>query len=335
MPKPSKSALSLSVLTAGQLRAEHGANFGDAVSIAEDLMLDDVYGLVGNPTPARLSLLPDGPDLRVAQDSPTGTPGATVCVDSCLTLMSPDGRTTEVVLLVEIDAQGHLNGLFVLPLAQLQPKTGYRLVGIDTENARAHLARIACVSFTQGTRITLATGEQRRVEDLRPGDLVLTRDDGPQEIRWIGHSTTRAVGEFAPIRITAGTLFNMGDLIVSPEHRLFLYQRSDELGIGRSELLVRARHLVNGSNITQLDGGFVDYFQILFDTHQIIYAEGIAVETLLLDDRTRPAVPPEVAQSLLQRGARHGSGLHDDLEVSEKQMTQHGMVNLLRRATSG
>ena len=42
------------------------------------------------------------------------------------------------------------------------------------------------------------------------------------------------------------------------------------------------------------DGGFVDYFQLLFDEHQIIYAEGIAAESLLIDPRTLAAVPEDV-----------------------------------------
>ena len=88
---------------------------------------------------------------------------------------------------------------------------------------------------------------------------------------------------------------------MSPDHRLFIYQRSDELGAGRSELLIKARHLVNGDTIHAQPGGFVDYFQLLFDRHQIIFAEGIAAETLLADHRTHAALPPELAEKLLER----------------------------------
>ncbi|WP_319824185.1 Hint domain-containing protein [Thalassovita sp.] len=335
MTRTFRPAFSLPVLPADWLQAEQGANIGDPLTIADDLVLDDIYALTVRPAALRLSLVPDGDALQVAQDSPNGTPGANVCLDCCLTFMSPDGRTSEVLVLVELEDQNHLHRIFALPLTRLHPKISYRLVGIDTDTPRALLAQVACVSFTRGTSITLATGEQRLIEDLRIGDRVLTRDDGPQEIRWIGQSTTRAVGEFAPIRIAAGTLHNAGDLIVSPDHRLFLYQRSDELGVGRSEVLIRARHLVNGTTITQMEGGFVDYFQLLFDNHQIIYAEGIAAETLLLDDRTRPALPPEIAKSLSQRGTQHDTGLRDEFEVSEQQMAKPDMVSLLRRATAG
>jgi hypothetical protein len=50
------------------------------------------------------------------------------------------------------------------------------------------------------------------------------------------------VGEFAPIVITKGALHNENDLPVSPDHRLFVCQREDKLGAGRSEVLVKVRH---------------------------------------------------------------------------------------------
>lgn len=335
MPNASRSLFSLPVIAAEMLRAETGANMGDTLSFADELVLDDTYVLTGDATPRRLSMRPgaDG-TFTVGQQSDVGTPGATVCLDSCLTWMSPDGQTSEMLVLVELDAEGMVATLFALLLAPLKPKVEYRLVGIDTTEARAKLALVACVSFTAGTHITLTTGEQRLVEDLKPGDKVLTRDDGPQELRWIGHTTQRAVGDFAPIRIAADTLHNSGDLIVSPEHRLFIYQRTDELGLGRSEVMVRARHMVNGSSITRLEGGFVDYYQLLFDTHQIIYAEGIAAETLLLDERTQPALPRDLAKRLMDKALAHGSD-HADLELSDPRAQTDDLVGLLRRASTG
>ncbi|MDF1802838.1 Hint domain-containing protein [Thalassovita sp.] len=336
MSYPSRSVFALPVLPASQLRVVHGANMGDALSVADDLMLDDTYGLVADSALTRLSLLPqDDGVFQVARKSEAGTLGAMICLDSCLTMMSPDGQTSELLVLVELSEDGHIAQVFALPLAPMQPKTEYHLVGIDTQGAQAKLAEVACVSFARGTHITLATGAQCAIEDLCVGDRVLTRDDGPQEIRWIGQSTTRAVGEFAPIRIAAGALHNAGDLILSPGHRLFMYQRSDELGVGRSEVLIRAGHLVNGTTITRQDGGFVDYFQLLFDTHQIIFAEGIAAETLLLDDRTRPALPTDLAQTFAEAGLKHDARQHQDYEVGESLVNRPDIDRLLRRATTG
>ncbi|MEO0502301.1 MAG: Hint domain-containing protein, partial [Pseudomonadota bacterium] len=166
--------------------------------------------------------------------------------------------------------------------------------------------------------------------DLKVGDRVLTRNDGVQAVRWIGQSTVRAVGDFAPIRIRAGTLNNAHDLVVSPDHRLFIYQRSDQLGAGRSELLVKARHLVNGDSVTVQDGGFVDYFELLFDTHQIIYAEGIAAESMLIDTRTKPVVPDEVRAVI----APHTTTGLQGLDVTEALLDRPDAAEILRRAST-
>ena len=61
--------------------------------------------------------------------------------------------------------------------------------------------------------------------------------------------------KFALICIKAGTLNNDNDLIISPDHRLFIYQRSDELGAGRAELLVKVRYLLNGDTVFTKTGG--------------------------------------------------------------------------------
>lgn len=319
---------------ASAITVVHGANLGDPLSFAAELELDDTYELHPNATFGRLSVATEGVnDLSVAADTALGTPGHALHVDCCITLMSGNGTTSEMLILVEVDAVGDIEQIHAVPLAHLEPRTEYTLVGIDTAQARAKLAEVACVSFSRGTRITMASGAQRPIEDLRAGDMVLTRDDGAQELRWIGTSTVRAVGEFAPVRIRAGTLHNTGDLFVRPDHRLFIYQRSDALGAGRHELLVRARHLVNGDSIVQEDGGFVDYFQLLFDDHQIIYAEGIAAETFLVDTRTRPALPPELSEKLALDLPGHIARAHMQFEVGHALLDRPDAAALLRRAS--
>jgi len=79
----------------------------------------------------------------------------------------------------------------------LVEKDEYSLVTINQQGARARLAEMGCTAFARGTHITMADGAQCRIENLRPGDRVLTRDDGPQAIRWVGGTTVRAVGAMA------------------------------------------------------------------------------------------------------------------------------------------
>jgi hypothetical protein len=192
---------------------------------------------------------------------------------------------------------------------------------------------IAC--FVAGTRILTVEG-QRAVEQLVPGDRILTRDDGVQPIRWIGQTTVRATGAMAPVLIREGALNNTRDLLVSPDHRLFVYQRHDHIGAGRSELLVKARHLVNGETVYAAEGGFVDYYQLMFDTHQIIFAEGISAETTQMDMRTRPALPAEVTQRLQRQAANNATrgGPAPHLEVDESLLQHPDTAALLKRASS-
>ncbi len=332
----SRSTQTLAVYQAEHFRVTNGANLGDPVSFAEELMLADIYHLspVAREVQLRVIARTDGP-FSIAPGTEVGQPGADLHLDCAVTFMAGDGQTHDALVLVETDDEGLACALYLLPLAPLAPRIDYALVGIDTDDLLARFAQLACVSFTRGTLITMASGEQRAVEDLQVGDRVLTRDDGPQALRWIGHRTTRAVGRFAPVQIRAGALNNTNDLVVSPDHRLFIYQRRDALGAGRAEVLVRARHLVNGDTIQRLSGGFVDYFQMLFDQHQIIYAEGIAAESMLIDSRTKAILPSEMAGLLGQLQRDHERSGHGSLEVSEEMLSHLDTASILRKSSGG
>ncbi|MGR3803554.1 Hint domain-containing protein [Marinibacterium profundimaris] len=326
---------SVLVHEAGAFRVALGANMGDPVSILDELTLDDIYELAPDSERQRMALLMgrDG-TLSIASSSDAGQPGARLHLDCTLLLMSPDGETTDALVLVEVDDEGHIEEIYLLPLGPLAPRTGYTLVGADRDSVTAKFAQIACVSFTRGTHITMATGRQVPIEQIQPGDRVLTRDDGVREVRWIGQTTVRAVGDFAPILVKKGTLNNANDLLVSPDHRLFIYQRTDQLGAGRADLLVAARHLVNDDTIVVRNGGFVDYFQILFDRHHIIYAEGIAAESTLVNPRTRPALPDSLAEVLQAMLPRNDDRERHGLDVGKALLDRPDAIELLLRASS-
>jgi hypothetical protein len=325
----------LSVYKAEYFRVVNGANFGDPLGFAGELALDDIYRLSPIAIEQRLSLSTDHlPPYTIGRATEVGQPGADIYLDCALTFMAGDGSTFECIVMVEVDSDGFAASVYMLPLTPIQPDTDYALVGIDQDKALQTFAQSACVSFTHGTMITLATGAQCAVEDLKVGDRVLTRDNGPQDIRWIGHITMRASGAFAPIVIKAGTLHNLNDLVVSPDHRLFIYQRSDELGAGRNELLIRARHLVNGDTIYVRTGGYVDYYQMLFDHHQIIFAEGIAAESMLVDERTSAALPEDLSALLPDILPQHGVTNRADLEVQSGLLDRPDAAEALRKSTS-
>lgn len=329
---PSENAIqTISVYRSDDFPVSEGVAQGDGISFADDLVMDDVYQLWDRRDRVPLSLAIDETSggFRVASDSPVGTPGNQVVIDSCVTVMGTDSSTQEILLLVEVESGG-VEEIYLLPLAHLRPQSDYRLVRIDRHAATRRFAEVACVSFTKGTRITMATGAQVPIEELQVGDKVLTRDDGPQLVRWIGQTTIRATGDFAPVVIKEGALHNANDLILSPDHRLFVYQRQDKLGTGRNEVLVKVRHLIDGDSVYQQAGGYVDYYQLLFDHHQIIYAEGIAAESLLIDARTRTALPDEMGSN----GPLHGERDHMSYELQNSLLPASDAVRLLREASS-
>lgn len=138
------------------------------------------------------------------------------------------------------------------------------------------------ICFTPGVRLATARG-LRDVVTMSVGDLVVTRDHGLQPVRWIGRRTVAAAGRFVPVRIRAGTLMGLeADLLVSPQHRMLVQGYRAELLFGETEVLVAARHLVDGRRVTVEDGGpggQVIYIHLLFDAHEIVYAEGAATES--------------------------------------------------------
>ena len=315
---------SLAVLSGDDLTCVEGANLGDPIEQAAYLMLDDAYAIRSDARRGHLAIEASAAGYAVAEGE-TGTAGNGIGLDALLTFMSPSGETIEAILIAEID-DGSVEQLHLHPLAPFPAKVPLRLVGIDRVAAAQRLASLACASFARGTAITLHDGRQADIETLEVGTRVLTRDNGAQPIRWIGRTTTRASGANAPILIREGVLNNARALLLSPSHRLFVYQREDLLGLGRAEVLVQARHLVDGRGVVQLEGGFIDYVQLVFDNHQIVYAEGIAAESLMLDARSRAAVPDEVARRIAQ-----GAVLPRDYEMEH---APEGAAEALRRASA-
>lgn len=137
-------------------------------------------------------------------------------------------------------------------------------------------AQIVC--FAADTLIETENGPVP-VQYLQPGDLVMTRDAGLQELIWTGARRVDAVGDLAPIVICKGALGNTRDLVVSPQHRMLVEGWKTELLFGISEVLVKAKDLVNGDTIHRREGGKINYHHILFDCHRIVFAEGAPSES--------------------------------------------------------
>ena len=161
------------------------------------------------------------------------------------------------------------------------------------------------ICFTPGTPIATPEGP-RPVETLRPGDRVQTKDDGGQDILWVGRrrmSGARlfAMPELRPVRIAAGALGEHrpdGALLVSPGHRVVLRGPVARELFNEPEVLVAARDLVNGRTVrVDLDAPHVTYIHLLLPRHEVLWANGVetesfhpagaSLETLDAEDRAR------------------------------------------------
>ena len=303
-----------------------GANQGDGIRGPGDVDPGDVYQLDRDAAPLRLVVSqPDGGRQHVEQGSDVGQPGQEIRLEARYALMAPDGDKVELLIL-------RLGGAdrYVLPLSPIGPQVDYTLLSVEPAPMGLMLADLLCLSFARGTMITMHNGKQRAIENLKAGDKLLTRDHGKQPVRWIGHARLRAVGAFAPVVIPAGTLGNAGDLILSQHHRVFLYQRQKLNDISTSELLVQARHFVDDERVYLREGGFVDYFSLVFDYHEIIYAEGVPSESLMVNDATVSRLPPEIAAEVRAQfpGLTHVP--HFGTEAGRQFLDQIGPAFLLR-----
>lgn len=157
----------------------------------------------------------------------------------------------------------------------------------------------APICYCDGAMIETPSGP-RSVESLRVGDYVLTRDEGPKPIRWVGSRHMFASETHAPIEFDIGAIGNDRVLRVSPQHRVLRTGYSPQMYFGEDEVLVAARHLVNGSNIRKLATGHVSYHHLMFDRHQIITADGAPSESYQPGDYSLPGLHDKTREELFE-----------------------------------
>lgn len=162
-------------------------------------------------------------------------------------------------------------------------------------------ANIVC--FADGTLIETSNGPVA-VEELTPGDMVLTYDNGLQPVRWlctrkIRQAELNANPKLRPIIIQANALgkgFPKTDLRVSRQHRVLIKSRIAERMFGTGEVLVPAVKLSEIPGVhSDINATSVTYVHFLCDWHEIVLANGQPSETLFLG---------EMACKTLERCAR-------------------------------
>jgi hypothetical protein len=138
----------------------------------------------------------------------------------------------------------------------------------------------------RGTTIKTADGD-RKIEELVIGDLLPTMFGGLRPIQWIARYPLKKsepskpwVKGVLPVRISRSALapdVPHTDLYVTKGHCLFL-----------DGLLAPAGSLINGTSIRrdERDCDELEYFNIKLESHDVIYAEGAAVETIVNVDES-------------------------------------------------
>ena len=143
------------------------------------------------------------------------------------------------------------------------------------------------ICFTPGTWIDTPSGPCL-IEDLREGDQVSTKDNGAQEVQWIGSRRMTGARLFAmprlrPVRIATGALGVERpdqELLVSPEHRMLIEGPVARDLFNTDEVLVAAKDLINGSTINvDLTLPEVTYVHLLLRRHEVLRANGIETES--------------------------------------------------------
>ena len=165
------------------------------------------------------------------------------------------------------------------------------------------------ICFTPGTMIRTPTG-LLPVEMLQEGDKVQTKDNGPQEILWIGSRRMTGARLFAmpklrPVRIRPAALGRGqpdAELLVSPEHRMLLEGPEAVALFNTPEVLVAAKDMVNGSTVT-VDHLLreVTYIHLLLPAHQILWANGIETESFHPSNASLSTLGDDDRQRLLKQ----------------------------------
>ena len=128
-----------------------------------------------------------------------------------------------------------------------------------------------------GTRILTVAGEVA-VEDLCIGDRVMTHDHQRVPSVWLGHRSVNCRHHpkpltVWPVRVAAGAFGPLcpgRDLFLSPEHAVFI-----------DDVLIPAKHLINGCTIAQVPTDAATYFHVELPAHDVLLAEALPAESYL------------------------------------------------------
>lgn len=149
----------------------------------------------------------------------------------------------------------------------------------------------------------------RRAENIRIGDLIVTRDDGLQPVRMVwSHTVTEADlaadPSLAPIRFkprAIGPMMPQRDLVLAGGHRVLVpgYRLAEMPDT--TSCLIAARDLAEASDDAYQDRSFkeITYYNIIFDAHQVFCANGLPVESFLPSQAALSVMTAETREQMV------------------------------------
>lgn len=170
------------------------------------------------------------------------------------------------------------------PVSSLVPDPGS---GSSAPGPALARARLLAASFCADTLLATPQGA-RSAFSLQAGDFVMTMDNGPRRLAWAGDVPAEICRGVTPVRVATGALCNEAPLELAPDHHVIVR-------VAGEELLLPIRALVGQPGIAFAPGSAGRFRHLLFDRHEIVFAQGAAVETLL------PTEPVLRAMSLRAR----------------------------------
>lgn len=193
----------------------------------------------------------------------------------------------------------------ILPTVQSSLNT-VAISGTLNENGTDIIPPDELFCFVTGTLIRTNRGVVV-VEELRIGDLVETRDNGLQPVRWTGSKKLTAAAlamkpALWPVRIRAGALgenIPSSDLYVSPQHRILVRSKIAQRMFSTNEVLVAAKQLVmlEGIDIAD-DMNEVEYHHFLFDRHEVVTSNGAETESLFTGPEALKSVGKDAQEEI-------------------------------------
>lgn len=289
-----------------------GSNFSDAVTIAAvDADGNPVAVNFSSVDPAYQTVVDNGDGTYTVYGTGSADPAFNGAGDADSVFVSFDGPVSSLQII-------HSAG----PTINSSGAVGINDLSFD----------IVC--FTPGTQIATPLGDVA-VEDLKEGDLVVTKDSGIQAVRWIGRKKVsgarlQSYPQFRPVKICKDA-FGIGlpnrDMHVSPQHRVLLAGADVELNYSQGQALAPAKGLITDGSVTvDYSVKEVEYIHILFDKHELVFSDGLLTESFHpgemsiagLDDGTRQEVF-ELFPDLRTNYGAYGPAARMSLSVSESQ----------------